>query len=111
MSEGPPYPADVLHPGERWAEPEDWAEVYDEDAPVGTAYAPPSTFEGIGASYFIHVRRDGAYQVTRLASGREALRTVLMRQRVTWREAMNSVRDAIQSDLDAQTTRWKGPDT
>jgi hypothetical protein len=94
----------------RYATAEDWAEVYDLDAPVGVAHVPlPSVFEGIGLTYWIHVRRDGRYLVTYLPQvPRERIAgTVVLREAVTWAAAMDAVRDAIQRDLDAATTRYR----
>ena len=100
-------PDQILREGERFATADDWADVYDEDAPAGQVPAPPAVFEGIGAQYLIHVRRDGYYLVTYLpGGGREAgYATVVVHARTTWRDAMDTVRDAVQLELDREAAR------
>jgi hypothetical protein len=80
--------------GQRFWTPADLEAVSD-DTPVMTVH-------GVGCTYNVFVRVDGAYMITMLPSGPAQVRTVVMAERVSWVGACNLVRDDVALDLGAE---------
>jgi hypothetical protein len=98
-----PDPYQRLGPGERFATPEDWADV-ERDYPMAQA-----TAEGVGLTYSVHAHMPEQagpdllrYMVTYRPAGPAGLQDVVVATDLTWPEAMDTVRDRVSAELRAE---------
>jgi hypothetical protein len=76
----------ILRPGERFAEPRDFGEEI-------------ALIEGIGTTYRISLDGGGTCFVHYRPHGPASLRPVIMREHLTFTDAMDEVRDAVAEEL------------
>jgi hypothetical protein len=79
----------ILRAGERFAEERDHGHQIAE-------------IEGVGTTYRLFADNGGTYFVSYRPSGPASLRPVIMREHLSWCDAMDELRDAVAEELRAE---------